>query len=128
MEPFKKEKVPEQDKLTLGVPGVPGVIAKLAAGMLPVMARKRATKTFPVHSGASFFYELDSGWETRILEQDDDVRTVRSTLDLEDAFSDEKVKTILIPDNSSITRHVAMRVSRRHGQGKTVFYEVNESE
>jgi len=105
-----------------------GAVNDLTAKLLPVIARKKAASNFPTHAGASFFYELEGGWETRILEKDSEVCKVRSALQLEEAFADPKVKTILIPGDAGITRTVAMRICERHGLGKTVFFEVSQNE
>lgn len=96
--------------------------------LLSDIARQRAAHAFPTRAGFSFFYELDGGWETRILAEDADVRKVRTTLELEDAFTDARVKIIFIPKMSAVTRTVALRVCRRHGAGKTVFYEGKDDE
>lgn len=97
--------------------------------ILPAVIRKQASAaSFPARAGASCLYELDSGWATRILEDDDAVVKVRSALELEDAFTDESVKTILIPADAVLTRTIVMRVCQRHGAGKTVFFEVSDHE
>ncbi len=100
-----------------------GPMAKLTAQLLPVIARKKAACNLPKNAGSSFFYEIEKGWEADVLRQDEDVCVAKNTLELEDAFLDQKVKTILIPYDASITQTVALRVCRRHGLGKTIFYE-----
>lgn len=101
----------------------PDSVKGLASKLLPIVARKKAANNLPVNAGGSFFYELGKGWETDILRKDNDVCTVTNVFELEDAFTDQRIKTILIPHNASITKTIALRVCRRHGQGKTVFYE-----
>ena len=96
--------------------------------LLPGIARQQAARTFPTRAGFSFFYELDGGWETRILMEDAEVRKVYTSRELEDAFVDTHVKIIFIPAASAVTRTVALRVCRRHGAGKTVFYEGKDNE
>lgn len=103
-------------------------VERMSAGLLPVVARKKAADVLPVNAGSSFFYEVVRGWETKILKQDEKIYKVRDTMQLEEAFIDTKVRTILIPFDASITKTVALRVCRRHGQGKTIFYEVEENE
>lgn len=100
----------------------------LAAALLPHAARQRAARAFPTRAGFSFFYELDGGWETRILQDDPDVCKAHTARELEEAFTDENVKIIFIPKTSAITKNVALRVCRRHGAGKTVFYEGKDNE
>ena len=100
----------------------------LARKLLPDVARERAARSFPTRAGFSFFYELDGGWETRILMEDTEVRKVRTAMELEEAFMDVRVKIIFIPKSSAVTRTVALRVCRRHGDGKTVFYEGKDHE
>lgn len=96
-----------------------------------MMARRqdsaRVSPLEPERAGASFFFEVKSGWEIRTLADDESVRKVYTTLGLEDAFHDQTVRTILIPRDSSVTKTAAMRVCGRHGQGKTVFFEVAAS-
>ncbi|HEY8191163.1 MAG TPA: hypothetical protein VIG74_01970 [Alphaproteobacteria bacterium] len=99
-----------------------------ARRLLPEVARERAVRNFPTRAGFSFFYELDGGWETRILMEDSEVRKVSTSTALEEAFTDESVKIIFIPKSSAVTRTVALRVCRRHGAGKTVFYEGKDNE
>ena len=107
---------------------VPGNDDSLAKSLLPNMARQRAARSFPPRAGFSFFYELGGVWETRILMEDAEVRKARTGLELEEAFADAKVKIIFIPKSSAVTRTVALRVCRRHGAGKTVFYEGKDHE
>ncbi len=93
-----------------------------------MMARRREAAHIaalePQRAGASFFFEVKSGWELRALTDDENVRKVYTTSGLEDAFHDQTVRTILIPRDSSITKTAAMRVCGRHEQAKTVFFEV----
>jgi|GEM_PF-838071 len=100
----------------------------MAEKLLPAIARQQAARTFPTRAGFSFFYELDGGWETRILTEDAEVCKVHTSRELEDAFVDANVKIIFIPRTSAVTRTVALRVCRRHGAGKTVFYEGKSDE
>jgi hypothetical protein len=97
--------------------------SETVAKLLPEAARRKAAENFPSLAGASFFYEIGSGWETRILEQDGEVKKVQTVLQLEDAFADLAVKTILTPKSAGITRTAAIRVCKRYGQDKTVFFE-----
>ena len=77
----------------------------------------------PTTEGGSYFFDVEPGWETRVLRTDQKVTTVLSVQHLEEAFTDPTVSTIFIPADSSITRTIARRVCQRHGQGKTVFFE-----
>jgi len=115
----EREEKPEEDASS------PEMLARRLA---PVLARRSAAASIPERAGSSFFYELDQGWETRILLQDSEVHKVYTVLALEEAFLDERAKVIFIPRASSVTRIVALRVCRRHGAGKTVFYEVKGNE
>lgn len=108
--------------------GISGEDEGLARKLLPEVAHERAVRNFPTRAGFSFFYELDGGWETRILMEDSEVRKVNTSMALEDAFTDPSVKIIFIPKSSAVTRTVALRVCRRHGAGKTVFYEGKDHE
>ena len=91
--------------------------------LMRMVARRRETALEPQRIGASFFFEVKGGWEVRALVDDLNVRKVYTVSGLEDAFHDQTVRTILIPHDSSVGRTAAMRVCRRHGQGKTVFFE-----
>lgn len=82
------------------------------------------TPLAPQRAGASFFFEVKSGWELRALADDENVRKVYTTTGLEDAFHDQTVRTILVPRDASISKNVVLRVCGRHGHGKTVFFEV----
>lgn len=99
-----------------------------AKRLTPVLARRTAASSVPERAGSSFFYELGQGWETRILLQDSEVRKAYTALALEELFMDDRAKVIFIPRASSVTRVVALRICRRHGAGKTVFYEVKGNE
>ena len=116
------------EKMGLEPQREPGNDDSIARRLLPDVARERAAHTFPTRAGFSFFYELDGGWETRILMEDQEVRKARTAMDLEEAFMDARVKIIFIPKSSAVTRTVALRVCRRHGAGKTVFYEGKDHE
>lgn len=105
-----------------------GAMAMLAEGLLPVIARKKIAAGIPVYAGSSFFYEVGRGWESEVLRTDSSVTQARDTLALEEAFMNPAVKAILIPEGSAISKTVALRICRRHGLGKTVFYEVNDHE
>lgn len=74
--------------------------------------------------GASFFFDTQNDWEVQALADDVTVRTVYTVSGFEDAFHDKTVRTIFIPRDSSVTKHVAMRVCSRYGLSKTVFFEV----
>lgn len=89
-----------------------------------MVARRRETALEPQRVGASFFFEVQGGWEVRALVDDVNVRKVYTLSGLEDAFHDQTVRTILIPLDASVGRTAAMRVCSRHGHGKTVFFEV----
>lgn len=109
-------------------PGKKSRIASMAADLLPIIARKRAACNFPIQAGGSYFYDVPSGWQTDALRVDREVRVVRNSFELEDAFVDPATHMVLIPQDASITKTVALRVCRRHGQGKTIFYEVSGHE
>ncbi|MBI4030319.1 MAG: hypothetical protein HY370_01455 [Proteobacteria bacterium] len=100
----------------------------LARRLAPVLVRRSAAAPLPERAGSSFFYELDQGWETRILLQDSEVYKVYTVLALEESFANERAKVIFIPRASTVTRAAALRVCRCHGAGKTVFYEVKGDE
>ncbi len=96
-----------------------------------MISRRRETALIPARepqrAGASFFFEVKSGWEARTLADDENVRKVYTASGLEDAFHDQTVRTILVPRDASVTRNAAMRVCSRHGHGKTVFFEIAAS-
>jgi hypothetical protein len=97
--------------------------AELAARLLPEVARAKAAAKFPLHVGATHFYEVGPGWETRILENDAAVCKTHDSFELEEAFSNPDVSTILIPGGASVSRAVALQICTRHSQAKTVFFE-----
>lgn len=101
-------------------------VSAMTAKLLPVIARKKIAGDIPVNAGSSYFYEVKSGWETDILRKADDVYIARMPADIESAFEDWKIKTILIPFDASVTKAIAIRICKRHSRGKTVFYEVRE--
>ena len=92
--------------------------------LLRLMERHREAVVEPQRVGASFFFEVRNGWEVRALVDDLNVRKVYTASGLEDAFHDQTVRTILVPQDATITRTIAMRVCARHGRGKTVFFEI----
>jgi hypothetical protein len=96
----------------------------LAKKMVEAIGRTHLTSGQPAIEGGSYFFEVKPGWETRVLRDDSKVTTVLSVTHLEEAFIDPTVTTVFIPSDSSITRSVARRVCRRHGNGKTIFFEV----
>jgi len=98
-------------------------INEIAINLLPIIARKKALKNLPVNAGNSFFYDLEMGWETDLLEKDCDVCRVNRLSELEQAFKDPLIKTIFIPYKAHISRDFALRVCKRQGQAKTVFFE-----
>lgn len=95
-------------------------------------ARRRETAHQPVgepqSAGASFFFEVKGGWEVQALVDDVGVRKVYTVSGLEDAFHDQTVRTILVPCDANIHKNVAMRVCKRHGRGKTVFFETGSDD
>lgn len=102
--------------------------AKSQDELLRMIARRRETSyqtaIEPQRVGASFFFEVKGGWEVRALVDDLNVRKVYTASGLEDAFHDKTVRTILIPRDSNVNRNIALRVCSRHGEGKTVFFEM----
>lgn len=99
-------------------------VEQLAAKLLPLIAKRKAAGHLPINAGSSFFYELETGWETDLLRKDDEITVVRNSMELEGAFMNPKIKMILVPYYASMTKAAALRICRRFGQGKTVFYEV----
>ena len=99
----------------------------LAEDLLPLVARKKMTQNPGEHIGASLFYDAGPGWEKDIVQQENDVKTVRTPREMERAFADPDIKTVFIPSGAAITRQVAKRICERSGLGKTVFYETNEA-
>lgn len=97
----------------------------LLQDLLAHIARRRAASRYPVQAGGSYFYELESGWELDVLRDAAEVTKVHTIFQLEDAFVDINARIILIPAGATVTKTVAIRVCQRHGQGKTIFYEVN---
>ncbi|MFN3828226.1 MAG: hypothetical protein ACK4NR_11455 [Micavibrio sp.] len=93
--------------------------------LLRMVTRRQKAEGAPQQVGASFFFEVKPGWEVRALADDLNVRKIFTLSGLEDAFHDKTVRTILITRESSVSRNVAIRVCRRHGQGKTVFFEID---
>jgi len=103
-------------------------VEQMAAKLLPLIAKRKMAGEIPFNAGASFFYEIDAGWETDMLLHDPAAQSVRNIMELEKAFDDRAVKTILIPYYASLTRAAALRVCQRHNQAKTVFFEVKDYE
>ena len=92
--------------------------------LMRMVARRRETALEPQRIGASFFFEVKGGWEVRALVDDLNVRKVYTISGLGVAFHEQTGRTILIPHDSSVTKTAAIRVCSRHGQGKTVFFEI----
>ena len=105
------------------VEGQSSSVSVLARKLLPILARRKATQKYYSQASASYFYELGSGWETKILEQDNEILKVYTSREMEQAFQDPKTKTILIPKDAAITKTVALRICSRNGLSKTIFYE-----
>ncbi len=101
---------------------------ELAERLLPFAARTSAAQKFPVHAGASYIYEVAQGWETFVLAQDEAVKSASSAIDLEEAMCNTAVKTILVPLESSLSRKMTLLIAARHGQAKTIYFEVDENE
>lgn len=93
--------------------------------LLHMVARRHKAEGAPQQVGASFFFEVKPGWEVRALSDDLNVRKVFTVSGLEDAFHDKTVRTVLIPRDAAVGRNTALRVCRRHGEGKTVFFETD---
>lgn len=100
----------------------------LAEHMMPYAAKAKIADSIPYQAGESYLYEITAGWESDLLRRDSDTLTVRNGFELEQAFFAPDIKVIYVPRDASITRNVIRRVCSRHGQGKTVFYEVNKDE
>lgn len=94
------------------------------SGALAPSGKSTLTPLAPQRAGASFFFEVKSGWELRALADDENVRKVYTTSGLEDAFHDQTVRTILVPRDANIGKNAVLRVCGRHGHGKTVFFEI----
>ena len=100
----------------------------LGEHVAPYAARAKIADTIPYRAGESYLYEITAGWESDLLRRDSETLTVKNGFELEQAFFAPDIKAIYIPKDASITRNVIRRVCSRHGQGKTVFYEVHKDE
>ena len=96
--------------------------------LLRIIARQRSTAGPSQREGGSTLYRIPGGWESRIMASDPAVRRVTTSFQLEDAFTDPDVTTILVPRDAVLTFTVVRRVCARHGMGKTVFFEGDENE
>lgn len=85
-----------------------------------------AAKAMPVHAGNSYLYDVPQGWEQNVLLQDNDIKLVRNTRDMDECYEDQNVKAILIPKESAITREAAIAVCSGKPQAMTVFFEVDD--
>ncbi len=101
-------------------------LERLAADLLPVIARKSLARAMPDHVGQSYIYETTAGWETEAMGADETVMVVRDMRALEEAFLNMAVKTVIVPAGAAMNRTVLHRVCRRHGHGKAIFYEVTD--
>jgi hypothetical protein len=88
------------------------------------LARKKLVSSSWGLAGSSYFYETVPGWETKVLEQDNDVQTVETAHEMRLAFHNPKIKTIFIPKYSSISKNIALHICRDYGVRKTIFFEV----
>lgn len=96
--------------------------------LLRTIARQRATAGPSEREGGSTLYRIPAGWESTIMARDPAVRRVTTSFQLEDAFTDPDVATILVPRDAVLTFTVVRRVCARHGMGKTVFFEGEDNE
>lgn len=92
--------------------------------LLFLLARRWATAGVPTREGSSTLYEIPAGWESLMIARDPAVTVAKTGFALEDAFVNPDVKTIFVPRSSALTATVIRRVCARHGQGKTVYFEV----
>lgn len=96
--------------------------------LLRTIARQRSTAGPSEREGGSTLYRIPGGWESKIMASDPSVRRVTTSFQLENAFTDPDVTTILIPRDAVLTFTVVRRVCARHGMGKTVFFEGEDNE
>jgi hypothetical protein len=101
-------------------PETPG---DLLARLLPRIAEMKATAKPALQVGATHFYDVRPGWEMQVIGKEAGVRTTSDTFELEEAFADPGISTILIPGGASVSRAVALQICNRHSQAKTVFFE-----
>jgi hypothetical protein len=114
-----------------GDAAAPSSTAEAPPGMdelLRIIARQRATAGPAERAGGSTLYRIPAGWESLIMARDPSVRRVTTSFQLEDAFTDPDVATILVPRGAVLTFTVVRRVCARHGMGKTVFFEGDKNE
>jgi hypothetical protein len=114
--------MPQEETVNAGMAGTG--IESDTQELLKLLARRRATAGVPHREGGSTLYEIPAGWESLMIARDPAVCVVKTGFSLEDAFVDPAVKTIFVPRSSALTATVVKRVCARHGQGKTVFLEV----
>lgn len=91
--------------------------------VMPRLARTKTATQVPEKCGLSYFYEIDSAWEARVMERDDDVSKALSSFDLEQAFMRKSIKRILIPRGAYLTKELAQKICSRQPEGKTIYFE-----
>lgn len=95
---------------------------------MPLLARSKAATLVPTKCGHSYFYEIQSGWEARVMEKDDDISKALSSFDLEQAFMRTDIKRILIPRGANLAKELALKICERQPVGKTVYFERKNDE
>jgi hypothetical protein len=102
--------------------------AEMLARLLPGVARLKAASSIPQQIGATHFYDVAKGWETGVLAEDAKICKTYDSFELEEAFANPDVDTILIPGGASVSRSVAVQICTRHSQAKTVFFEEGDND
>lgn len=90
--------------------------------------RKKIVNRMPMQVRGHYIYFIRSGWEAKVLRQDEDIRKVETLSELSEAMADESVKTIMILRSSIITRELISGVCERNTQAKTIFFERGQNE
>lgn len=72
-------------------------------------------------------FTVETGWESRVIMQDEGVRACETPLAFEEAVRNEDAKVIFLPVHATVTDKTIEEICHRNGMTKTIFKEVKKS-
>lgn len=91
--------------------------------VMPVLVRSSVATLTPEKFGKSYFYKIESGWEARVMERDDDICKALTAMDLERAFIKDNIHRILIPRGAPLSADFVKLICEKQAEGKTIYFE-----
>lgn len=68
-------------------------------------------------------YLVNETWETKVFEEDENIKKVISCTQLEECIQAPETNTIFIPENAAITKEKLFEIVERNSLKKTIFWE-----